>query len=440
MGVRFIAVTDNFDSMNVSGQNETLSVNLKNLVNEMYAKDIAEKLKSSRKIKREQGSFTGGVPAYGYRAEWIGDKKCLVIDENAAPIVRKIFELFLSGKNRKQIVEWLYESKVVRPIEYQKTGKIYCQNGEVLEQWAKGTIKTMLINPVYMGCLVQGGLCGRDYRLRNRQDIDSEDWSIKEHAHEGIISEDMFFEVAEKFEKTSIYCNKYGYSKQVPIEEAIFSDVLYCGECGTKMKRTAAIKQFNNSRRVRTYSYNCPNASRIDVYKCERKSITQNKLVKIVLEAIKQEFALSAMCLKDITDSSNMESKRIKQEWNHELMELEKKIENEKRFASEQYIKYKMGEIEADIFIQVKEENNKKVMSYKSRQREIEEKLRAIDYETVQKNHFLRTLVKGTEKSELTAEVVRTLISRIEVYPDHRVKVIFAFKRKDVLLAEKEDT
>ena len=77
MGVRFVAVTDNFDSNDISGQGDTMGINLKNLVNEMYARDIAVKVKASRKAKWEQGGYTGGIPPYGYRAEWIGDKKCL---------------------------------------------------------------------------------------------------------------------------------------------------------------------------------------------------------------------------------------------------------------------------------------------------------------------------------------------------------------------------
>jgi len=101
MGVRFIAVTDHFDSMESSGQNETWGMNLKNLVNEMYARDIAVKVKSSRKEKWEQGSYTGGVPPYGYRAEWIGDKKCLFIEETTSDIVKQIYGMFLSGKKQE---------------------------------------------------------------------------------------------------------------------------------------------------------------------------------------------------------------------------------------------------------------------------------------------------------------------------------------------------
>lgn len=438
MGVRFIAVTDNFDSMNISGQNETLGVNLKNLVNEMYAKDIAVKVKSSRQEKWEQGSYTGGMPPYGYRAEWIGDKKCLLPQKTTSDIVRKIFDLFLSGKNMKEIARWLYEERIVRPMEYHKTGEIYCPAGKKLEQWSRGTVKMILTNPVYIGCLVQGRTCGKDYMMRDRHDIDSKDWSIKEHTHEAIISEDIFFAAAGKFEKSSVYCNKNGFSKKIPIDEDIFADVLFCGDCGSKMKRISAIKTFSSNDRTRTYSYNCSKLDRIDEDRCVTKSITLNALSSIVKEAIRQEFSLSAMRPKDMVESNNREADRLKEEWNEELLELERRIDNVNKLTSEQYLKYRMGELDADNFKRIREENNSKIVSFQKRQTDIAEKLKTIDYETVQRNHFLRTLVKGNEKTELTAEVVRTLISRIEVYPDHRVKFIFSFKRNDVLLARRE--
>ena len=437
MGVRFIAVTDKFDSMNISGQNETLGINLKNLVNEMYAKDIAIKVKSSRKEKWEQGSYTGGVAPYGYRTEWIGDKKCLFIEKTTAEIVKKIYEMFLSGKNMSQIMEWLYKERVLRPSVYHNTGNIYCKEGEKLQQWSKASIKMILTNPVYMGCLVQGRTCGKDYMMRDRHDIDSEDWSIKEHTHEAVISEDMFFEVAEKFEKTSVYCNEDGFSKRIPAEKDIFADVLFCGDCGRKMKRLIAIKELGLKGKVRAYGYNCPNKSRIDEDKCISKNITLKCLSSIVKAGIKQEFSLSQMRPKDMVESNNKETERIKKEWNEELLELEKQIVNIKKIGSEQYLKYRMGELEAVSFKQEKEENERKIAVCQNKKAEIEEKLRTIDYETIQKNHFLRALVKGNEKSELTEEIIRTLIHRIEVYPEHRIKIVFAFKREDVFLNER---
>lgn len=434
MGVRFIAVTDHFDSMDSSGQNEAWGMNLKNLVNEMYARDIAVKVKSSRKEKWEQGSYTGGVPPYGYRAEWIGDKKCLFIEETTSDIVKQIYEMFLSGKNMKEIVRWLYDNRIVRPTEYHKTGNIYCQEKETLTQWSRGTVKMILTNPVYMGCLVQGRTCGKDYMLRDRHDIDSEDWSVKEHTHEPIISEEQFFQAAARFEKSSVYCNKDGYSKTVPVEEDVFAGVLFCGDCGSKMARVTSVKQFSSKDRVRTYSYYCPKSNRIDKEKCVAKSITLKTLQNIVKEAIRQEFALSAMRPKELVEQNNREAERQKEEWNRQLLEIERDVENTKKQASELYLQYRMGEMDEEGFKQRKEENSKKTAALQRKAASITEQLKAIDYQTVQKNHFLRTLVKGNEKTELTAETIRTLIERIEVYPDHRIKVVFAFKRNEILL------
>ncbi len=439
MGVRFIAVTDHFDSMGISGRNEDMGVNLKNLVNEMYARDIAMKVKASRKAKWEQGSYTGGIPPYGYRAEWIGDKKCLFIEEMAAGIVREMFALFLSGKNMKEIAVWLYENRVARPGQYHKTGQVYCNNEGELEQWPGATVKMILTNPVYMGCLVQGRTCGKDYMRRKRHDIDSGDWSVKEHTHEAIVSEDTFFEAAGKFEKSSVYCNKNGFSKTVPVDEDIFADVLYCGGCGARMKRVSAVKEFSSKDRVRTYSYKCPNSARIDSLKCTAKSITLNTLSDTVKEVVRQEFILSGMRPKDLVEINNRETERLKGEWNAQLAMFEKKLDGIRQLGSEQYLKYRMGEMDGESFKRAKEENDKNAAAIQEEGRRVTGKMRRIDSETAGKNHFLRTLMKGSGKGELTAEIVRTLVKRIEVYPQHRVKVVFAFGKSELLAGKEEN-
>ncbi len=435
MGVRFVAVTDSFDSMDISGQNEGVDMGtaLKNLVNEMYARDIAVKVKASRKAKWEQGSYTGGIPPYGYGAEWIGDKKCLFIEEAAAGIVRKIFELFLAEKNMKEIVIWLYENKVARPVQYHKTGKVYWQGEGELEQWSRATVKMILTNPVYMGCLVQGRTCGKDYMMRERHDIDSGDWSIKEHSHEAIVSEDIFFEAAGKFEKSSVYCNRNGFSKTVPVDEDIFADVLYCGDCGSKMKRVSAVREFHSKDRIRTYSYKCPRTDRIDSLKCGWKSITLYSLIDIVKETIRQEFILFGIRPKDLVEMNNRETEALKEGWKAQLAMLGRKLENITKLGSEQYLRYRMGEMDEACFKREKEENDKNAASIREESRAVSEKLRKIDPETARKNHFLRTLMKGSGKGELTKEIVGTLIEKIEVYPEHRVKITFAFKKRELL-------
>lgn len=432
MGVRFIAVADCFDSMDLSGQDEIMGVNLKNLVNEMYARDIALKVKAGRRAKWEQGSYTGGVPPYGYRAEWIGDKKCLFIEETAADIVRKIYELFLSGKNMKEIIAWLYENKIVRPTVYRKTGQVYGYGETGLEQWSRASVKMILTNPVYMGCLVQGCACGKDYRIRKKQDIDSGDWSVKEHTHEAVISEEVFFEAAGKFEKLPVNCNKDGFTKRVPVDEDIFAGIFYCGDCGAKMKRVSAVREFHSKGRVRTYSYKCPNSDRIDCLKCEGKSITLYSLTNIVKEAIRQEFVLSGIQAKDLVKMDDRKAGILKEEWNAQLAMLDRKLEKIKALGSEQYLKYRMGKMDEEGFRRAKEENDKTAAAIRKESRAVAEKLRMMDFETAGENHFRYLSVNGG-KGELTPQMVRGLIERIEAYPKHRLKVTFAFEKSKIL-------
>lgn len=438
LNVRFIAVTDHFDSIHPAGEKEALSVNLKNLVNEMYARDIAVKVKTSRREKWEQGGFTGGVPPYGYRAEWVGGQKRLFIEEITSDIVKRIYELFLNGKNCKEIVVWLYGQKIVRPMLYHKTGEIYCQDTSRLQEWSRGTVRRILTNPVYTGCLVQAGPHGRDNSPINRNTADFKDCLVKEHTHEAVISEEMFFEAAAKFQKNSVYCNKDGYSERVLLEEDIFAKVLFCGECKANMKRITSVKTLGSKKTVRLYSYNCPNHSRIDGYKCAGRNITLDTLKGLIRTAIHQEFALSSMRPKDLTDLNRREADRIKNEWRARLADLEGRIRTVKRLGSEQYLKYRMKETDAKTFQKEKEERDRKMLFFQSRQAAIIEKLRAVDQETAERNHFLRALVKGNEKTQLTAEVIQTLINRVEVYQDRRVKVIFAFQRNRLLMG-KED-
>lgn len=432
MGVRFIAVTDNFDSMNISGQNETLGVNVKNLVNEMYAKDISVKVKSSRKAKWEQGSFTGGVSPYGYRAEWIGEKKCLFEEEITSDIVRKIFDLFVAGKSVKEIVIWLYGQGIVRPMEYHKSGKIFCEDREKLLQWSRESVKMLLTNPVYTGCLVRGRSSGKHNVVQNRNDLVGAEWYIKEDTHTAIIGEDIFFKAAARFEKSSACCNRNGFSRKVLMDEDIFADVLYCGDCGSKMKRISVIKVLSSKERERTYSYNCPKYGRVDTERCVSKSISLQKLTDLVKSAIRQELLLSSMLLKELTDADDRETRALKQELGGRLNALDKRLESLNRLGSEQYLKYHMAQTDERTFRCEREKNAKKAASIQSMRTDISEQLRRVDAQNIQRKHFLRNLVNGDEKTELTGEVIRTLINRIEVYPDCRVKVIFAFQRKEM--------
>lgn len=430
LGVRFIAVTDNFDSMNYDQGNETMSVNLKNLVNEMYARDIAVKVKSGKRAKWEQGSYTGGIPPYGYRAEWRNGRKCLFIEETTSDIVKQIYGLFLSGKNMKEIRLWLFEQKIHRPKDYRSSGHIYWQEGEILQEWSKETIKVILTNPVYTGCLVQGLTCKKNDISRQRQAAAEGDLSVKENTHEAIISQEVFVQTALRIEKTSVNSSRRRVCK-APLEEDIFEGVLFCGDCGAKMSRTSSVKELSSGIRIRRYYYYCPKSNRIDQFKCRKKYVSFETLAALVKAALRLEFSLSAIQPEKFIEKNRREAERIKETWSRQLYGIDRKIESIEKNVSEQYAKYHMGELSQEKFFKRKEEQGTRIADLQKKKKEGKYFLEKVDAETIQRNCFLCNLLKGNEKTELTGDVIRTLIHRIEVYPGQRVKVIFAFRGRD---------
>lgn len=417
LGVRFVAVTDNFDSMYISGENEHMSINLKNLVNEMYARDIAVKVKAGKMAKWEQGSYTGGITPYGYNSDWINGRKRLIIDEKASDIVKRIYKFFLSGKNMKEIVVWLYGEEILRPTEYRRTGHICRQKDDVLQEWSRGTVKQILTNPVYTGCLVKGGINGKEC-------------CIKRHTHEEIISENEFMRVGEMFEQTAAYRRKEDSSGNVPKSKDIFEDIIFCGDCGSKMRRISSVKELSSGNRMTVYGYLCPNAGRIDKSRCVKKYLSLKTLTSILKTSLCQEIALSDMRLQDIVEKNKCEVEKVKENLKVQFKCLEAKIEAIRINESEQYKDYRMGIIDIENLKNKKKENQEKVHTMQKKQTEISEKLIFADEEEVKLNEFICDLFQCSDRLELTEDVVKAFVHRIEVYQNKRIKIIFAFQKR----------
>ena len=198
--VRFISVSDGYDSHRTQGENDVLAVNLKNIVNELYARDCAQKVRIIKNSKLKQGCYVGGIPSYGYYAKWVDGKKVLFPEEGTSDIVRKIYELFDGGRGIQSIILWLYEQKVHRPSEYKQTGHVYCVEGETLKQWSDQTIRTILTNYVYIGTLIQIRAGEKIYRSGQKRDIEPDEVIMIEHTHEPIVGEEIFYRIACKIE------------------------------------------------------------------------------------------------------------------------------------------------------------------------------------------------------------------------------------------------
>ena len=434
MKVRFIAVTDGYDSENINGDNIHLSMNLKNIVNELYARDIAQKVKTAKRVKQEMGSYTGGVPPYGYHAKKIGDKKVLFPEENTKDIVVKIFEMYASGSTYKEIAEELYRKRIQRPQIYHETGKIYCSIGEELQQWTYVTIKWILTNPVYIGTLLQARTRGKSYQGHRLHEIDRKnDVTMIEHTHEPIISEDLYFRVAQRFESQRKFSNNKGFSKKIPLCKDIFKDKIYCGECGQCLTRKTIVKTLSGGDKIRSYYYSCPSKNRIDVCACKCQRIQLKTLLTIIKAALDKEFSFLEMRSKDYCKENLDEAEKKKDMIKQRKIESIRQQEVLTLQGSKLYLKYHEGEISREVFFVEKKKIEVELETQRDLEKRLEKQEVIINKEAKKTNQFIQGLKKSQTDTEFDRELIECLIKKIVVYSEQRVEVIFNYRKNDLI-------
>lgn len=232
LGVRFIAVNDNVDSIQNEQRGNDIIVPFKNLINDAYSRDISIKIRSNLETKRRRGDFVGAFAPYGYRKSE-DNKNKLEIDEEAAQVVRNIFSLYLQGYSAYKIAEYLNDSDVLTPMDYKrKNGSCFYTGfrNEQIGKWKHIMILRILSNPVYTGTLVQGKNTTPNYKVRKKIQKDKSKWNEVENTHDPIISINTFRNV-QKVLKTD---TRTGNS-----EEMLYclAGIVKCGDCGANMIR-----------------------------------------------------------------------------------------------------------------------------------------------------------------------------------------------------------
>lgn len=195
--VRFIALTDHFDSLTADYNETSLVVPVKNFVNDSYSRDISGKVRSHQKVKRENGDFIGAFAVYGYKKS-ADNRNLLVPDDYAADIVRKIFAWKMEGYSNLCIARKLDDAGILSPMEYKKMqGEKLCTGfvTGVKSKWSAVAVKRILTNENYTGTLVQGREEKVNYKVNKSVMKPEDEWIKVNDAHEAIISKEDFEEV-----------------------------------------------------------------------------------------------------------------------------------------------------------------------------------------------------------------------------------------------------
>ena len=285
--VRFISIIDDIDSLKNPKSVSSIAVPLKNLMNDQYARDISEKVRSTLKIKQLTGEFIGVTAPYGYLKN-PKDKHKFIIDKEASYIIKKIFNMILLGKSRKEIAEHLNNKNVLTPSLY-KISKENPNNEELIhsKKWNAEIVNRILRNETYTGTLIQNVKTKPNYRTDKLIDVNKDEWIITENHHEPIISKDKFDEAQQ------ILNRKTKINKNADID--LFSGYLKCSHCGNSL----IIKKSKNQ-----IYYYC--SSYIKDKSCLKYSINRKKLEQMVKDEIIKKINIEQLDRRTLNELIDM--------------------------------------------------------------------------------------------------------------------------------------
>lgn len=326
----------------------------------MYAKDISKRVAVSRRLDMERGKFTGSNAPYRYKVYSTDALRKYLVDEEAAAVVRQIFELAADGVTLREIGRELQSYRLALPRDYLKTGKLYVDEGQEAKAWYAGTISNILKNQAYIGNMVQGKRRTGLSENESRHATDEEDWIIVENTHEPIVDKELFDRVRKVLgQKVEERCFSSDRGRNLPIKDDIFAGILFCGNCKRRILQLSRIVE-KEVRLERQYFYSCRYNYDFVGEKCGC-TILEHELIKAVYRKLEVNIAALSDCEKMENVLQSTMDKELKQ-CDVQIRHLEKKIEKQNYEESKAYQGYVTGEERREEFRRMQEKSADAVM------------------------------------------------------------------------------
>lgn len=417
LGVRFIAINDNYDTQHLDSSSN-LILPFKNLINDAYCRDTSIKIRSHFDVKRRNGDFIGSFAVYGY-AKSPENKNKLVIDPDAAEVVREIFASRIAGRSCQGIADDLNKLDVPSPMEYKRSQGMNFKSGYRVHsktKWTAVAVRRILQNEVYLGVMTQGKRTTPNYKVKTVVERPPEDWMRVEGTHEAIISPEDF-QLAARLMATD--------TRMAPGAKAVYpmAGIVCCGDCkGSMARKTSTCGG-------KTYAYYVCATHRADKSVCSMHSISEAKLEQAVLaginlhilEVVELSGALAAIQRRPMRQVA---AERM----DHHLKELRTKLVKTQGIRDSLYRRYAAGEVsEADFH------EFKRIFT-----NDCEEVERAIETQQRQMDDLLANAAPDSPWIEhfrqfgrldvLTRDALVRLVDRILVYEGGCVEIVFRYQ------------
>ena len=406
-GIRFIAIQDNVDTAN-KNSNTDMMMPIMNVFNEWHAANTSKKIRAVKQSNAREGIYSTRKALYGY-IKGDNEKHTPVIDEDAAPIVRRIFEMYASGISPQKIAETLNEEGVLSPTNYAYEKFGLTTKRKIVGLWQCQTIKDMLENIMYIGHLAQLKVSTISYKNHKRYRKDPNDWAVIYNNHEPIISQELWDRVQARHKSVS-----HGRRTSTGYTHPL-SGFLFCADCGAKMKMSACSKKGQEYR----VAFNCGYHVRYGKSMCFTHYIQAKILEEIVLGDIRK-MAMRVVIDEDIVrgrfvkHNTELLDKELKMAKN-ELAAKRKRIEELSHLMQVAYEDRVKGKIPENICIGFIEKYSAEQKRLTEEVATLEEKVNNMEVKQQDVDTFLNNVKKYMTAPELTREMCFELIDRVIV-------------------------
>ena len=405
LNVRFISLGDDVDSYKRPDSVSDIKVPITNVINDNYCFQTSKKIRQVFDYKRRDGQYIGSFAPYGY-VKAPEDKHKLVVDPDAAEVVKLIFSLFLKGTSKRAIALYLNKHDIPSPSAYRRAKGLPAGRGSADSLWGAGVVNTLLTNGIYTGDLIQGRRRVKSYKVHDIEAVPEEDWVVVPNTHEAIIDKATFAKVQEHLKRDTRSAPKKR-------ELHLFSGFLKCADCGRSVIR--CVGKNNN------VYYACSTYKNHSRTACTMHSIKHNRLEAAVLFAIQQQVHL-AVSYSDLVARIN--AAPVKRSQSHRLNDLiaakERELAKVSRYKQSIYQDWKDGEITRQEYHFMKADYDEKMASLTA---ERDELANGVNNE----HPALVAFMKYQNISTLTREILIELVDHIKVYENGNISVKFKF-------------
>lgn len=400
LGVRFIAVNDNFDSNDYIGVTSGIDIAFRNLIHQKYSEDLSYKVKSAMHMKMAKGKYVNHPP-FGYMKS-AEDKHRIVPDPKTAPVVREIFDAILAGHSSTEVAVMLNDRQVPTPMAYKKWKERKELAGR-LPIWNHRTILRIIRDLKYTGAMVNHKCENQHIRDKSQRRIPQSEWIITEGMHEAIVTKEEFEAAGNAIRNVAKAERKAADGRD---------RVFYCGHCGHKLRKSCNVNQY----------FACDTSVYQPDAKCGGYRWNKEDLEHVLLEAYKKQLLVLETRLKEV------KARKKKEEfvdYAASLRRIDKEMESLNEEKLQRYEEYRAGQISKEGFL--------------DRKAKILERAACLDGQKIEREKQMALFRQKEAENETMAMALTAAASAVgvsdkelreQMYED--IKRVFIFSNEDI--------